>query len=323
MTMLDRFVHHSRLLIGSGDSRVHLGGKARGFAQELRIDFRGSNRTWPFFARHLFESAPTVRSPSREDAREAHLIIVERPPLAGLLNPPLHHLRIPAWISQQIDLHDPEGRPFTFARHVRREADRHIRRNRFRLEFCPDARALPEFFHHMYLPYVRARFDDQAILVDEQAFMRHAGSQRLVRLFAGDAWVAGMLLGRAGRSLRFGWFGARMHPPSRGASEALDVMIIRWALEQNIERIVLGHSRPCLHDGVLRYKRRIGGQIRATRFPQSQIFIRISRPDPWLTQCLSEAGFICIRQGIPQVCRVESRAGTIHVHLNPLAHEAD
>lgn len=319
MIMLDRILHHSRLLFGSGDScRVWLDGKARGSAQALRIDFRGSNQTWAFLARQLFESAPDTRTPQSRDSPGAHLQIIERAPLAALLNPPLHHLRLATWISQQIDLHGPDGKPFTFSRHVRREADRHIRRNGFRLDFSPGAQALTEFFQHMYQPYVRARFDDQAILVDEHAFMRHAKGQQLARLLAGDEWVAGMLLGRDARTLRFGWFGACSSPALPGASEALDVMIIRWALEQKMERIILGHSRPSLRDGVLRYKSRIGGRIRATRFPQSQIFIRILKPDPWLVACLNEAGFIRIQAGAAHVCRVECNAGAIRVHLVPL-----
>lgn len=322
MIMRGGLLHHSRLLIGSSDPcRVFLSGKARGFEEDLRIDFRGSNRTWPFIARQLFESAPEARTVQSQDARDAHLRIVERAPLACLLIPPAHHLRLAAWISQQIDLHAPGARPFAFARHVRREADRHIRRHGYRMDFIADGAALNDFYHHMYQPYVRARFDDQAILVDEQAFMTHARGQQLARLFAGDTWVAGMLLGRDARTLRFGWFGASTSPAPAGASESLDVLVIRWALEQKIERIILGHSRPSLRDGVLRYKRRIGGQIRATRFPQPQIFIRIAQPDPWLAKCLSEAGFIRIQAGIPCALRVECNADTIHVRPVPVAHE--
>jgi len=322
MGMLQTLWRHSRLLIGQGfECRTLLVGAARGAAAELRAAYLGSGQTLPFILRELFESPQRITAASLDEVPAVDLCIEERPPLASLVNAPAHELRLPTWISQQIDLRPAGAEGFAFSRHVRRETERHIRRCGYSLDFSNDPQALRQFYRDMYRPYVQARFDAQAIVVSEETFLQRAAGQWLARLHAGATWTAGMLLAREAQTLRFGWFGARSNPPPPGASEVLDALVIRWAVQQKLQRVVLGHSRACLRDGVLRYKRRLGAQIRATRFPQPQIFLRMVRPSEWLARCLDEAGFIRVRGDAAFVQRVEIRDGKPEVRLEPVTHE--
>ncbi|MBS0614645.1 MAG: hypothetical protein JSS24_15865, partial [Proteobacteria bacterium] len=242
--MLQTLWRHSRALIGPGfERRTLLVGAARGAAAELRAAYQGSEQTLPFILRELFESPQRTTAAALEETSAVDLWIEERGPLASLVNAPAHELRLPAWISQQIDLRPAGAGAFAFGRHVRRETERHIRRCGYSLDFSTDPQTLRQFYRDLYRPYVQARFEVQAIVVSEETFLQRAAGQWLARLHAGTTWTAGMLLAREAQVLRFGWFGACSNPPPPGASEVLDALVIRWAAQQQLHRVVLGHSR--------------------------------------------------------------------------------
>jgi hypothetical protein len=114
----------------------------------------------------------------------------------------------------------------------------------------------------------------------------------LAKLCSGSEWVAGLLFRIAAGTLSLGWFGSRTTPPPAGASEALDAWVIGHAAALGARRAVLGHSRPSLADGVVRYKARFGAVIRATRFPQRVVAIDVRRPTPAVAQALNAARFV-------------------------------
>jgi len=109
--------------------------------------------------------------------------------------------------------------------------------------------------------------------------------------------VAGMLFRLEGATLALGWFGSRAAPAPGGASEVLDAWVIGHAAGRGARRAVLGHSRPSLADGVVRYKSRFGAEIRATRFPQRTIGIGVRRPTPAVAGALNAARFISFAGG--------------------------
>ena len=133
------------------------------------------------------------------------------------------------------------------------------------------------FYRELYRPYVLARFGGGAIVVAEEEFVRTARGWTLARLHEGGRWAAGLLLERSGAVLRLRWFGASCSPPPDGASEVLDVACIRRAHAEGARTVLLGHSRPSLADGVLRYKQKLGARVRAVRYPQPRLGISVDR----------------------------------------------
>jgi hypothetical protein len=199
-------------------------------------------------------------------------------------------LRMPAWVSQEIRA--PAGAPLQIPSAVRKEAMRHMRREGYAVELCTDGGRLGAFYHDYYRPYVSQRFGPGALVVDERRFRAVSRSQTLARLMAGGQWVAGLLFRIAGGTLELGWFGSLDHPIRAGASEVLDAWVIGHAAERGARRAVLGHSRPSLADGVVRYKSRFGAEIRATRFPQRTLGIGAVRPSAAVRQALNAARFV-------------------------------
>ena len=282
---------------GSGVDALYVGsGINRDFLVRLVMD-DGRER-----GRHQLTSyrdVPRVigaASRSGPEAVRPHVILTDLPALWGRLTPGAAQYRFPAWVRQEVTL-PPAGERWVVPRAVEREAARFVRRHGYVVDFVTDALALRRFFHELYRPYVLARFAGEGIVVAEEEFLRKARRCTLARLFGHGEWLAGVLLERSRTTLRFGWFGARGEAPPPGASDVLDLACIRHARDLGLRRVQLGHSRPCLTDGVVRYKAKFGARLHAVRYPQSVLGIAVDGQNRALFERLNRRQLIVVRRG--------------------------
>ncbi len=204
-------------------------------------------------------------------------------------------LRMPAWVSQEL-LANTQS-PFTLPAPILKEVRRQSRRNAYELRFSTDLGDIRSFYAKLYRPYVMARFGTGAVIVDEEQFLAVSRGMTLAMLMAAGDWIAGMLLQQRGETLHLGWFGSCSVPPRTGASEVLDARSIEWGVAKGARRVVMGHSRPSLADGVVRYKSRFGATVRSTRFPQRTIGLWVQRWSPELVASVNAAKFVSFRDG--------------------------
>jgi hypothetical protein len=61
--------------------------------------------------------------------------------------------------------------------------------------------------------------------------------------------------------------------------------------------VQLGHSRPCLTDGVLRYKAKLGARLHAVRYPQAVLGIAVDGSKHALFERLNARQLIVMRGG--------------------------
>jgi len=234
----------------------------------------------------------------RDESGRADIVAVELPWLWRLALPS-GGIRFPSWISQEIRA--PAGGALTLPAGVRKEAMRHSRREGYDVEFLPARGLIDAFYRDFYRPYVTQRFGSGALVVDPGRFRAVGSGMTLARLTSGGEWVAGLLFRIAGATLHLGWFGSRSMPAHTGASEALDVGVIEHAISRGVRRAVLGHSRPSLADGVVRYKARFGAEIRLPRFPQRIVGLQARRPTREVVQALDGAQFVSVPVGSPRM----------------------
>ncbi len=261
-----------------------------------------------------------LRAALRQVPPAADLTFYEVPPLWRPLLPRHATIRVPAWVRQELVLQNrrDSGGRWLLSRSLDRDVARLIRRHGYVIEFTTDEAAKRLFFRQFYRPYVESRFGAGAVIADEGGFMKRSQGQTLARLRAGSGYVAGMLLERDGRSLRLGRYGAITDPPPAGVSQVLDTLVIRHAVDSGVERIVMGDSRPCLADGVLRYKAKFGATIAPTLFPQPVLNIQINRWSEAVATCLRRQPLIALRRGKAHVYRLGSAGGQDDLHLEPL-----
>jgi len=282
-------------------------GRWFGSMEPATLAFAGAPETAGFIAGALMcierrEAAGRLKSPLAlhgspfgEVCASADLAVAEVPPLWGFALPTSMRFRIPAWVSQEIRA--TEGSDLVLPAALRKEVLRHARREDYTVGYSVDERDIRRFYTGLYRPYVGARFGTGAVLVDEHRFFSVSRGMTLATLRAGGDWVAGMLFRRRGTTLELGWFGSTSMPPRSGASEVLDAQVIEHAVAEGVRRIICGHSRPSLANGVVRYKSRFGAIIRPTRFPQRVIGIQPLRKSPALGAALSAARLISFPRG--------------------------
>lgn len=293
-----------------------LEGRLHGSNAPVTLAFAGEAATADFVAGSLF--AVTRRMPIgrlgnplelrsavfRRLCDGADLLVVELPALWRTCLPADTLLRMPAWVSQEI--RSSSESPLVLPPELLKEVRRHSRREGYELDLSTEPDDIRRFYATLYRTYVAARFGVGAVLVDEKQFLEVSLGMTLGILRADREWVAGLLFRQRGKTLHLGWFGSASAPPRAGASEVLDASVIERAAAQGALRVVMGHSRPSLADGVVRYKSRFGAAVLPTRFPQRVIGLSMLRRSPALVAALNAARFVTIRNGAPQVYEAQS-----------------
>jgi hypothetical protein len=296
----------SPLVFPLGVDLIGWQGRARFSGLPLRAVYLGNGRNAAFLRGLFFAEAEQTLLASYRTPWRAHrfrlpeaadLGLSELPAAWAAVGSPRATLDLPAWIRQVITLPESGPNRRLLPRAVEREAERHVRREGYRLTLSAGSEAARRFYHELYAPYVQARFGAATVLVPEAAFLAAGRHQQLASLYAGERRVAAMLLQRRGAELRLGWFGRVIEPAPMGASEALDMLVIRQAHAEGVRRVVMGNSRPCLADGVFRYKHRLGARPQATRFPQPRLRIHLPQLTPAVQECLMRQPLLTDRVG--------------------------
>jgi hypothetical protein len=320
-----------RLLLPTTANILELRGPARFTGEPLRALYAGAGTNLEFLRSYFFEQCEQQQSGRRatllrlgsalaSQTAGVDLWLIERPALWARLLPAVGAITMPAWVRQQLRL--PRLMPESgrlLPRLLEKEVRRHTRQQHYSVDFVSQPDKLREFYRRYYRPYIEARFGAGAIVVPEPLFLQLSAGQVLARLHAEGTWIAGLLLKQRRSEMRFGWFGLDRNPPPPGASETLDSACIRHAHENGVRTLVMGNTRPCLADGVLRYKAKFGAEIIATRFPQTELAIEIRRATPGVVQALERQPLIGLRAGVPQVWKIAADQGApVSARLCPL-----
>jgi len=314
---------------------VRLSGPARFGGGELSAAYVGNGTNLSYLGGLFFEhvTAETLASGlhpvqvrstlTRLASSGLDLVLSELPALWAPLLPRTGTIRFPAWVRQEIDLprHRSPADVWLLPRAVERECDRLIRRHRYVMDLTSDSEAMQLFFRNFYRPYVRSRFGAGSFVDDEGGFMKRSRGYRLARLHADGQWAAGLLVKRRGGSLRLGRFGAASDPAPPGSSEVLDTLVIRRAYSEGVRHIVMGDTRPCLADGVLRYKARFGAQIRPTLFPQPTLSVHVTRWSETVAVCIKNQPLVALRSDEAHVWQLGAIEGAPFVELKLLARD--
>lgn len=289
---------------------ARLAGQLHGEERETTALYVGSGVNLPFLRRYFFGAATTEvlgwRVTPLRPLRSvgglpwvADLHLRDVPPVWGWALPSTPGvLQVPAWVRQELRLTLPgHGLRWPVPRRAAREVWRHLRRQGWTLELGTERRDLEEFYREHYVPYVTARHGEDAVVVSWDHFLIRVRGRAIAWLRQGQQRIAGMVLLRRRNVLRFGWFGAASCPAPAGASEVLDALVLRHALERGVTDVILGNARPCVADGVFRYKRRLGATVQPCTFPQSTLEIDARSGHSGVLACLRERPLLTRQHG--------------------------
>lgn len=305
---------------------IGLEGPARFSGAPLTALYFGNGQNLGFLEHLFFESSQRstlasvdnplqLRVGGKSRASRADLLLGDLPPLWQALLPNDSALRLPAWLSQVVDL--PESGAM-LPRKLERKVGQHLRQRGYRVEFSDAEGDARRFYHEFYAPYLCSRFGPDAVVIPEARMIARLRGKILAKLYQDDRWLLGLALAHEGKVVRFGWFGSAQNPPPVGASETLDWFCIQHARDSGARQVVLGSSRPCLSDGIVQYKLKFGARFTATRLPPAQLAICIRTNQPAVFECLRRQPLIRVRRGLTLVYRVEQSGQGARIVPEPL-----
>ncbi|MGH7791976.1 MAG: hypothetical protein ACREOB_06625, partial [Thermodesulfobacteriota bacterium] len=136
-----------------------------------------------------------------------------------------------------------------------------VRRNNLYPEVTHAETDFEMFYHTMYVPFVRNRHGEHALIRDIHRSRRMFRQGGLQWIRCNGRPIAGRIFQRRDHVLKFvaqGTVNGEWSPVKEGAIAALYFFGIDHAKQLGCKLIDLGVSRPSLNDGVLRYKRKWG-----------------------------------------------------------------
>ena len=214
--------------------------------------------------------------------------------LSARLLSPLNYFAVPDWVGSWLDV--PEdltkwARASKFHFTYLRETTAHVSHERADFN---------RFYQEMYVPYICRRHGDLAHVRSLYQLRRCFDRGGILWLHYRGQPIAASLFQHIGNTLGFIAYGtARGEWPAvkTGTFDALKYYQVEYARRNGYERIDYGGSRPSLHDGVLRYKRKWG--MKLTEKPDSHYdwMIHWNRLDEKVTSFLSKTSLVVRDKG--------------------------
>lgn len=206
--------------------------------------------------------APAERA--RSLAPEADLLFwYVRPALAGLAREGAL-ARLPAWIPVHLDLKSPEC--LARGKEKLTRSGNALRKAGFTLDVTRDEGDFAEFYERSFLPYVRSRHGENAVVQTREETMagRARAGWELLALRRDGVIAAGATVEFSGERARFWQMGVRDGSAellAEGVSDFVYHHMLTACRERGVAVLNLGSCRPFAQDGVLEYKRRFGAYV--------------------------------------------------------------
>lgn len=275
---------------------IEMVGIERNSSEEMKLVYIGDKSSYEYIVSFVFSTKAkvhcqrhipwwTVKRQVINARLNADLLICDIDfPLDLLINKQ-GALVSPRWVKQKIVIADKwVDLLANLRRKTRREAQRSIRKYNLNARVVRDADSDRFFYHQLYKPYIRRRYGTQAMLVDEQRFLKECASGRLIQVMQNDKVLGTVLVHISGKQLTIAWMGIDKNVEDsqlKGVTDALDLYSLMFAYTQGCDVMDMGGSRPLIKDGVLRYKKKWGSAVSQGLIPKGSIFYipcRITQP---------------------------------------------
>ena len=275
---------------------IELAGVETNSGENMTVVYIGDKSSYEYVVSCLFGAKPEVSCQRRipwwsinqqvKDARRiADLLVGDVDFPLNLLVKKQGALILPRWLKQKVVISDKwEDVLAKLRRKTRREALRSIRKHNLKARVVRDAVSDSYFYHQLYKPYIHRRYGVQAMVIDEQRFLRECASGQLVQVLQDDKILGVVLVHISGKQLTIAWMGIDKDVAGQqlnGVTDALDLYSLMFAYTQGCDVMDMGGSRPLINDGVLRYKKKWGSAVSQGLIPKGCIFYvpcRMNRP---------------------------------------------
>lgn len=290
---------------------VDIEGNERFGGQPLRIRYMGSGHGLAYWLDQIFgESARELsrrRQPLWRIGPAEHNLPEGTDLLLCDLPWPYYHLhrsdcwRMPGWILQKTRLApDWENVVAGFRKNTRSTDLRKVRKYGLSFQTTSDPDELAYFHDHLFEPYTRQRFG-HLINGDTRDEVIHFGVNEgvLLKVMAGEQWVAGVVLSQWQDEMHFLWLGLP-EGLERGLADAALSGIYLFSLQhahaQGCSEMDFSLTRPLLSNGIYHYKRKWGARL-IDDWPQAEFHWSFHSLSPAVRRFLAEHPMILRERG--------------------------
>lgn len=161
---------------------------------------------------------------------------------------------IPFWINLEMDITLPFKE---LLGRQKLDMQRRIRKNGLSYSISHDVQDFDDFYYNMFLPYIKGRHEQSAILGSYTDLAKAFSKGGLILIKKGDNVLAGGLYeldGALARLRRFGVRDGKWEYVSYGVLGAAYYLFTLEMKEKGYAKTNLGGARPLLNDGITKYK---------------------------------------------------------------------
>jgi len=304
MPLLHRTKEIARLLVRPYMPLCELRGQSQ--VGPLTVTYGGLGYAKPMLKSMLFVQEPVERKIGRIFvwrpgklflSTNSDLTIVESDPYLIRKLSSQNALTLPFRVQFVVDL---EGEWQEIEQRFRPKHRRNIRQAQgygdYEYEISHHEQDLKMFYHSMYLPNVQQRHGKlAAILPEREAYqlLRH-GWLFLVK--RDGVYVCGCLGHTRQRIVEFiemGVLNGDKQLMREGVTDAMFYLGIRWAHQEGHKGFSFGTSWPYL-SGIFQFKRKWGAAVSVPAHEHKQIWIRVQRNTPAVSQCLNSTPCVVV-----------------------------
>lgn len=184
----------------------------------------------------------------------------------------------PQWIRQKFEIPDTwEEVLRKFRKNTRKTDLRKIRKYRINYRLTKSDKEFRDFYHHMYVRYLRTRFGNAVIIEPEGKVIRQCRKGELMQIIRDDQVVGCVLLHKQEGRLAYVWIGV---PDTirgdmlKGVFSAMYYYTILYGYQNGCTEVDFLGTRPLLNDGLFRYKRKWGTYIEDSPVPRGYMLIK-------------------------------------------------
>ncbi|MDP2653355.1 MAG: hypothetical protein Q8Q08_04915 [Candidatus Omnitrophota bacterium] len=168
---------------------------------------------------------------------------------------------IPFWFRMEIGIERPMNKLFG---RQRSDIERLIRKNKLSFEMTRDRQRFDDFYHNMYVPYIRDRYADDAGINAYELFLKKMPVSEMLFIKKDGKTIAGaMAVFKDGKAFlrKLGVVEANPEYVRSGAIGAIYYFLTQELKTRGYNMMDVGGCRPFLNDGLTRYKLSLGARL--------------------------------------------------------------
>jgi hypothetical protein len=273
----------------------------------LSVTYVGLDYAKPFLKSLLFvEDAvehrvgqiPFWRCDELANLSSGDIIIVEAAKHLIRRLPCQNAIVLPQYVHHILDVRgDWQAVRSRFHKSVRTNELRWMRKYGYEYDVGHDRQDFETFYHHMYLPTMNLRHGDLSMPMSLQEADQYFRCGWLFRVTRDGDWVSGVVCHPQNDVLMWDITGVKNADEqlmTEGAAAATYYAAVHWANQQGYNAVNFLGSLPCLSSGLFHHKRRWGGAISIPPHLHRQVWIKVRRNTPAVSQFLKDHPFVVV-----------------------------